>query len=127
MKSFRHLLRETRPYSVLIFIAVIGLFGVQAPRSNATAPTVTISVVNNSAKEIRHLFLASAGTDNWGDDQISFAITTGTSRDINADWSEPTVKVIAEDEDGCFLTTTLDAGTSANWTITTSTPRNCGS
>ena len=126
MRNFQRLLMNTRIYPLLILVAVAGLFCVLSPRSSATATALTISVVNNSQKEIRHLFLAPAGTDNWGDDQISQPISAGTSRNINASWSESTVKVVAEDEDGCFLTTTLEAAGTPNWTITTSTARNCG-
>jgi hypothetical protein len=118
---------NSRTYLALISLAVFSAICVLTPLSSATAPAMTISVVNNSQKEIRHLFLASAGSDNWGDDQISEPITAGTSRNINASWNESTVKVVVEDEDGCFLTTTLDVAGSPNWTITSSTARNCGS
>jgi hypothetical protein len=126
MKKFDRRLSHTRIYSLLVGFALLNIFCVQPRISRAAAPVVTISVVNNSAKEIRHLFLASAGSDNWGDDQLSGVITAGTSRNITADWNESTVKIVAEDEDGCFLTTTLDAAGSPSWTITSSTPRNCG-
>jgi hypothetical protein len=127
MKNLHSLFSQKRIYRLLIIVAAASLVCVLTPLSSATAPDVTISVVNNSQKEIRHLFLASAGTDNWGDDQISEAITAGTSRNINASWNESTVKLVAEDEDGCFLTTTLDAAGTPSWTITSSTARNCGS
>ncbi len=123
MRSPHRLLIGTRIYPLLIFVFV---FSVLTPLSNATAPALSISVVNNSSREIRHLFLAPAGTDNWGDDQLSEPISAGTSRNINASWSESNVKVVVEDEDGCFLTTTLDAAGTPNWTITSSTARNCG-
>lgn len=126
MRNFHALLSNTRIYRLLILVGAVSLFCVLTPLSSATAPTLTLSVVNNSQKEIRHLFLASAGTDNWGDDQISEPISAGTSRNINASWNESTVKVVVEDEDGCFLTTTLDAAGNPNWTITSSTARNCG-
>jgi hypothetical protein len=126
MRTFHRLLSNTRIYPLLISVAVVGLFCVLTPLSSATAPALSLSVVNNSQKEIRHLFLASAGTDNWGDDQISEPISTGTSRNINASWNESTVKIVAEDEDGCFLTTTLEVAGNPNWTITSSTTRNCG-
>jgi hypothetical protein len=103
------------------------MFCVLTPLSKAKAPALSISLANNSSREIRHLFLASPGTDNWGDDLISEPITAGTSRNINVSWSESSVKVVAEDEDGCFLTTTLEAAGNPNWTITSSTARNCGS
>jgi hypothetical protein len=125
MTNFHRLLSNTRIYPLLILVAVVSLFCV-LPRLSSAAPDLTISVVNNSQKEIRHLFLASAGSDNWGDDQLSEPLAAGSSRNLNASWNESTVKVVAEDEDGCFLTSTLEAAGNPNWTITSSTARNCG-
>jgi hypothetical protein len=126
MRNLQRVRSHTRIYPLLIFVAIGSLLGVLTPLSSASAPALSLSVANNSQKEIRHLFLASAGTDNWGDDLISEPITAGTSRSINASWNEATVKIVVEDEDGCFLNTTLDAAGTPNWTITSSTPRNCG-
>src|SRR4030095_8905565 len=126
MRNLQQRLINSRTYLALISLAVFSAICVLTPLASATAPALTISVVNNSQKEIRHLFLASAGSDNWGDDQISEPITAGTSRNINASCNESTVKVVVEDEDGCFLTTTFDVAGSPNWTITSSTARNCG-
>jgi hypothetical protein len=111
---------------LLIVITVVVLCGLLAPLAGANTPPVTINVVNNSQKEIRHLFLASAAGENWGDDQLSQPISAGTSRNINADWNESTVKLVAEDEDGCFLKTTIDTSGTPTWTITSSTARDCG-
>jgi hypothetical protein len=126
MRRVQRLLSDTRIYPFLIFVAVVSLVCALAPLSRASAGAVTITVVNNSQKEIRNLYLASANSDNWGDNQLSAAIAVGASRTINADWSESSVKVVAEDEDGCFLTTTLDAAGTPSWTITSDTPRDCG-
>jgi len=123
MSSFQRPSSDTRIY---IFIVVVSLFCVLTPLSRATAPTLSLSVVNNSQKEIRHLFLSSAASDNWGDDLLSASIAAGGSSSVNADWGESTVKVVAEDEDGCFLTTTLNTAGTPSWTITNDTPRNCG-
>lgn len=127
MKNFHRLVNNPPIYFLAILAGVISVCFVMTPLSKARVGSVTISVVNNSGKEIRHVFLASAGSDNWGDDQLSESITAGTSRNITADWNESTVKVVGEDEDGCFLTTTLDTAGTPSWTITNSTPRNCGS
>jgi hypothetical protein len=126
MRNFHRSVINTRTNPFLTFVIVLSMFCVLTPLSGATTPTLTISVVNNSQRAIRHVFLASAGSDNWGDDQLSEAISAGTSRNINADWSESAVKIVAEDQEGCFLTTTVDTAGSPNWTITSDTPRNCG-
>ena len=93
----------------------------------ASAPTLTITVNNNSSREIRHLYLAPANTDNWGPDQLNnSAIGTGVSRQLNVSWEQSSVKLVAEDQDGCFLQTTVEASGSPEWTIDNNTNRNCG-
>src|SRR6185369_15471330 len=70
--------------------------------SFASAPSVTITVTNNSSRDIRHLYLSPANNDNWGPDQLgNSAIGSGSSRQLNVSWEEATVKLVAEDQDGC--------------------------
>lgn len=99
---------------------MIGLYA--APRQS-----VSITVVNNSAKEISHLYVSAADNDNWGSDQLNdSAIGVGATRTLNVTWEQSTLKLVGEDQDGCFLTTTVDATSGIQWTITNDTPRNCG-
>lgn len=127
MTSFQHMPLINRIGRFLIFIPVLALFCVLTPLSGATAQTATVNITNNSQGEIRHLYLAPAGTDDWGADQLGQPIAAGTSRNVNITWTDSTVKLIAEDEDGCFLTTTIEVAGSPGWTITDSTARDCGS
>ena len=117
---------NSRNYVALMFLAVLSAICVLAPLSRATTPSITVNVVNNSQKAVSHLYLASAGSDNWTGDQLGEAINAGASQNVSVTWSESTVQLIAEDEDGCFLTTTIDNSGSPSWTITSSTARNCG-
>ena len=117
---------NSRTYLALMFLAVLSAICVLAPLSRATTPSITVSVVNNSQRAVSHLYLASAGSDNWTGDQLSGAINAGASQNVSVTWGESTVQLIAEDEDGCFLTTTIDNSGSPSWTITSSTARNCG-
>jgi hypothetical protein len=95
--------------------------------SFASAPSVTITVTNNSSRDIRHLYLSPANNDNWGPDQLgNSAIGSGGSRQLNVSWEEATVKLVAEDQDGCFLSTTVAASGESAWTIDNNTSRNCG-
>lgn len=126
MSNLQQRLINSRTYLALISVAVLSAICVLAPLANATAPSITVSVVNNSQKGINHLYLASAGSDNWTGDQLSGGISAGASQNVSVTWGESTVRLIAEDEDGCFLTTTIDNSGSPNWTITTSTTRDCG-
>jgi hypothetical protein len=93
----------------------------------ASAPTLTITVNNNSSREIRHLYLSPANNDNWGADQLNnSSIGSGSSRQLNVSWEQSTVKLVAEDQDGCFLSTTVAASGEPAWTIDNNTSRNCG-
>ena len=93
----------------------------------APTQTVTLTVVNNSAKDLRYLYLSPTGNDNWSSDQLNDAgISAGGSRTINFNWEQSSVKLVGEDRDGCFLTTTVTVASSIEWTITNDTPRNCG-
>ena len=99
-----------------------------APGSNATTTQLAISIVNNSGNEIRHLYLSPANNDNWGADQLNeTTISAGSTRNLQVSWDQSTVKLVAEDQDGCFLNTTVEATGTQVWTITNNTSRDCGS
>lgn len=98
------------------------------PRSNASVTQLTVNLVNNSDGEIFHLYLSPADNDDWGADQLNETkITAGSTRTLQLSWDQSTVKLVAEDQDGCFLTTTVDATGTKVWTIANNTPRDCGS
>lgn len=110
----------------MTLVSVLGIVAILAPLSRATAPELSLSVVNNSQVEIQHLYLAPAGTDNWGPDQLNSPIAPGHSRTLNVSWNQSTVKLVAEDNEGCFMSTTVGAEGSPTWTITGATARDCG-
>ena len=126
MRNLHQRLINSRTCVALMFLAVLSAICVLAPLSRATAPSITVSVVNDSQKAVSHLYLASAGSDNWTGDQLSGAVNAGANQNVSVTWSESTVQLIAEDEDGCFLKTTIDNSGSPSWTITNSTTRDCG-
>ena len=126
MRNLQQRLINSRTYLAFMSLAVFSAICVLAPLARATAPAITVSVVNNSQKDVSHLYLASAGSDNWTDDRLSGAISAGASQNVSVTWGESTVRLIAEDEDGCFLSTTIDNSGSPSWTITNSTTRDCG-
>jgi hypothetical protein len=126
MRNRIALLHSRIQFRFLILVAVVGTLAALAPLSFAIAPVLTISVVNNSGREIRHLYLSPANNDNWGADQLDQTISPGATRNLNVSWDQSTVKLVAEDQDGCFLYTTVDATGSPVWTIASDAPRNCG-
>jgi len=97
--------------------------------SRAYAPTTAITIVNNSNREIRHVFLSAPDQNNWGSDQLGSSgiapnggsVTLGS---VSGDGSS--IKVIAEDHDGCFSYQVVSCSENASWTITNDTARDCG-
>lgn len=129
MKHIRH---ESLTFKIcfrgLMLAAALFALVALAPRSNASATQLTVNVVNNSGGEIWHLYLSPADNDNWGADQLNETkITAGSTRTLQLSWDQSTVKLVAENQDGCFLSTTVDASGTQVWTITNNTPRDCGS
>jgi hypothetical protein len=113
-------------FRVLLLVAGLCTLAALTPRSSATV-SLTISVVNNGGVEIRHFYLSPADNDNWGPDQLNeTAISPGATRNLEVSWDQSTVKLVAEDQDGCFLNTTVAATGSPVWTITGDTSRDCG-
>ncbi len=126
MRNLRDALLNSRTcFRVLMLVAMLSTL---TPLSATTAPPLTIKVVNNSSWEIRRLYLSPVDNDNWGPDQLNeSSISPGTTRNLNVSWDQSTVKLVAEDPDGCFLSTTVDATGTPVWTITSDTTRDCGS
>lgn len=111
------------------FIAtVFALAAACAVLSSAQTQTISVTIVNNSALEIRHVYLSPPDEDNWGPDQLGgAAISSGgsyTLSSLSCDGSG--VKVIGEDQNGCFLTYAASCAGNAIWTITSDTPADCG-
>jgi hypothetical protein len=122
----------TRNPRSLIIIGV-ALFALAAlpllSRARTTTTTTTsVNVVNNSSKEIRNVYLSHVNIDDWGGNQLGDAtIPPGQSFSLNnVTCDQQQVKVIAEDQDGCFASTVVTCGDNATWTITNDTARDCG-
>ena len=128
MRNLRDALLDSRIYfRLLMLVVVLSTLAALTPLSTATAPPLTISVVNNSGREIRHLYLSPANNDDWGPDQLgNSSISPGATRNLNVSWDQSSVKLVAEDQDGCFLSTTVEASGSPVWTISSDATRNCG-
>ena len=113
-------------FRLLMLVAALCMLAVLIPRSTATS-VLTISIVNNGGSEIRRFYLSPPDNDNWGPDQLNESgISPGATRNLEVSWDQSTVKLVAEDQDGCFLNTTVAATGSPMWTITSDTPRDCG-
>jgi hypothetical protein len=91
--------------------------------------TTSITIVNNSSREFRHVYLSASDQNNWGSDQLVNSVipANGGSFTIgNVSCGGSTIKVIAEDQDGCFSYQVVSCSEGATWTITNDTARDCG-
>jgi hypothetical protein len=109
---------------VIICVAVLALAALSAARTLSGS----IKIVNNSSREIRNVYLSHTNIDDWGEDKLGDAvIAPGQSYTIsNVTWDQSQMKVVGEDQDGCFLSTVLASDGNVSWTITNDTPADCG-
>ncbi len=124
-------------YGLVILVLVLGAIAATPLFSRAAmlearvvaAPSeMTLTIVNNSNREIRHLYFSPTAQDNWGPDQLnSSTIVPGGSFTVNnVSCSASGTKAIAEDQNGCFVYQVLVCGDNASWTITNDTAPDCG-
>lgn len=127
----RTTLRKSSP--LFTSLAVLGMFigmMVFGPLlSKANAPATAITIVNNSSREIRHVYLSPPDQNNWGSDQLVNSVISpngGSFTISDASCSGTSVKVITEDQDGCFIYKVVACSSSVTWTITNEDSRDCG-
>lgn len=114
-------------YGVIILAFALCVLVVAPRLSSANSQTISITVVNNSSWVIRHIYLSAPNNNNWGPDQLNeTSLSPGGTVTINASCSGPEIKVISEDQDGCFLSTVVSCAGDASWTITSNATPDCG-
>jgi len=120
-----HLSRKLR--RLIIFCIALGVLTI-VPLLSRAQPSTSVVIVNASTREIRHVYLSHVGADDWSGNQLGDSvISPGQSFTLsNVACDQQQVKVIGEDEDGCFLSTVVNCGDNAVWTITNVTSRDCG-
>ena len=120
--------RLRRLYGPAAFLIALGLLTVAAAGRAGRTFSATITVVNNSTLEIRHLYLTAPTSDNWSADRLGeSAIAPGGSfalNDVSSD--QGNIKVIAEDQNGCFFYKTVDCSSNSTWTIASDATPDCG-
>ena len=110
---------------LVILCVVLFALGVLAiARTSATS----VNIVNNSNRAIVNVYLSHVGADDWGGNQLgNSTIAPGGSFSLNnVAWDQQQVKIIAEDQDGCFESAVVTCDTNSSWTITSDTARDCG-
>jgi hypothetical protein len=96
--------------------------------ARSSSAATTVSIVNNSSREIRNVYTSHVDQDDWSGNQLGEAtIAAGQSYDLSVSSCDgQQVKLIGEDQDGCFVSTVVSCGASSTWTITNDTTRDCG-
>ena|SRR6267378_1141607 len=114
-------------YRLIIFCGIFSAL-VVLPLLSSAQPATSINIVNNSSRVIRNIYLSHVGLDDWGAEQLGGAtIAPGQSFTVsNFACDSQQIKVIGEDQDGCFLSAVVACGGSATWTITNDTAADCG-
>ena len=112
-------------FRFITFCAALGALAALPLLSSARSAN-SISIVNNSSKTIRYVYLSSVSADDWSGDQLGGSISAGQSGTVNFSCNQQQIKVIGEDQDGCFLSTVVACGADATWTITNDTAADCG-
>ena len=115
-------------WSVVILIALSSVAAVVAKRASPS-PSTNITISNSSsALEIRHAYLSHPDQDDWSGDQLgNTPIAPGGSATLsNVSCDQAQIRVIAEDQNGCFLYQIVACGGNETWTITNSATPDCG-
>lgn len=111
---------------LVILCAALGTLAALPLLSSARSSN-SINIVNNSNRVIRYVYLSHVNVDDWSGDQLGGnAISPGQSSTVSFSCDQQQIKVIGEDQDGCFLSTVVACGGNATWTITNDTAADCG-
>src|ERR1044072_5564001 len=115
-------LRRKRYWPTFFLVAVALLSATAFSRNARTATGINITVSNSSGKEIRQLYVAVGDPNNWGPDLLGgSSIASGGSYTLNnVSCSGTGVRVIAEDQNGCFYYNTVSCEGNVTWAITES-------
>jgi hypothetical protein len=111
-----------------IHTILFGIFACLPLLSNAHAAATSVTIANNSSRAIRHVYVSAANQDNWGPDQLNGSIPPGGGSFTldNVSCSGSGVKIIAEDQNGCFLYQVVACNDKVTWTITNDAVPDCG-
>ena len=124
--EMRTKLGKSKPLAILVIS--LGIFACMPLLSNAHGPATAITIANNSSREIRRVYFSPTNQDNWGPDQLNnLTIPPGGSLTLGeVSCSGTDLKVIAEDQNGCFLYHVVLCNENATWTISNDAVPDCG-
>lgn len=113
---------------IIVCVALSVMAALPLISSARSSNSSSVNIVNNSSRQIRNVYLSHVDADDWGTNQLGDTIIApGQSFTIsNFSCDAQQIKVIGEDQDGCFLSAVVACGTSSTWTITNNTTADCG-
>ena len=119
---------KSRYWQKLIVVGIAFAALAILPLGTRARPSTSVTIVNNSTLAIRAVYLSSVDADNWSGDILNNAtIGAGQSTTLSSvSCDQQQIKVIGENQDGCFVSTIIACGQSATWTITSNTAADCG-
>src|ERR1051325_9924340 len=117
----------TKRLLAVILTCMVCLVGVSLAVAARSSNTVSVTITNHSNREIRHVYVAAGDPNNWGPDQLHGSIPAGGSATLsNVGCDGASVRVIAEDNNGCFVYYTAACDANQTWDITDATAPDCG-
>lgn len=121
-----HTNRRARLCSMFAIIAA--LIGTTALTFAKPNNAVDITVTNSSQRAIVHLYFAPvAEPNNWSADQLNGStIPAGGSQELTNVACNGSIRVIGEDDQGCFVYQVVSCDADQSWEITENAPRDCG-
>ena len=120
---------ETPRSLIIVCVLVLAFASLPLLLSARSRTTASINIVNNStSREIVHVYLSHVDAEDWGGNQLGEStISPGQSSTVsNFTCDQQQIKVIGEDQDGCFSSSVVNCGGNATWTFTNDTARDCG-
>ena len=114
-----------------LFIVVLAsatcLIGLGLAVAARSSNTISVTITNHSSREVRHVYVAAGNPNNWGPDQLHGSIPAGGSATVsNVSCDASSVRVIAEDNNGCFAYYNASCDANQTWEITDATSPDCG-
>ena len=117
----------TKRLLAVILTCMVCLLGIVLAVAARSSNTISVTITNHSNREIRHVYVAAGDPNNWGPDQLHGAIPAGGSATLsNVGCDASSVRVIAEDNNGCFVYYNAACDANQTWEITDATAPDCG-
>jgi hypothetical protein len=126
--SFLKTRRGQRLVILLVATFVVGGLPLLACAVTRSQPSISVTIVNNSSLEFRHVYLSPVDGNNWGPDQLNGnVLAPGASYTLsNLSCNSSSIKVVIEDQNGCFFYKTVSCSENTTWTVANNATPDCG-